>query len=77
VDCYAVAATTARNCVLADHLLGDGLVPLNSALGRHADPARRLGFVDSHQWIGRGMNHFDLLSHPEIYRRLRRWLRGG
>ena len=77
VDCYAVAATTARDCRIADHLVGDGLVPVNSALGRHADPARTLAFPESHQFIGRGMNHFDLLSHPDVYGRIRTWLRRG
>ena len=30
---------------LKDRLLGDGLVPLDSALGRHSDPARTLAFA--------------------------------
>jgi hypothetical protein len=50
------------------------LVPLDSALGRHAEPARTLAFPEPHCWIGQGMNHFDLLDHTEVYARLREWL---
>ncbi len=40
VACYAIAATTAASPGdLKDRLLGDGLVPLASALGRHKESA--------------------------------------
>ena len=43
VECYALAATLAkRRNPVAERLIGDGLVPLDSALGRHADAARTL-----------------------------------
>jgi hypothetical protein len=75
VRCYAVAATTGKTPGdLNDRLLGDGLVPLESALGLHAEPGRCVGFDGSRQWIGTGMNHLDLLSRPEVYDRLRDWL---
>ena len=59
---------------LKDRLLGDGLVPLDSALGRHKDPARCLAFAEHRQWIGYGMNHLDLLGHGEVIAQLQRWL---
>jgi hypothetical protein len=75
VRCYAIAATTGkRSGDLGDRLLGDGLVPVASALGRHADPRRGLLFPEARQWIGYGMNHLDLLSRPEVYAQLGRWL---
>jgi pimeloyl-ACP methyl ester carboxylesterase len=74
VRCHAIAATTARKCDLAGRIVGDGLVPLDSALGRHSDPHRALPLPRSRQWIGRGMGHNDLLSHPRVYARIRRWL---
>lgn len=75
VRCYTVAGTTGRRLGdIRDRLLGDGLVPLDTALGRHADPARALAFPRSHQWIGFGMHHLELLSHPEVYAQLRYWL---
>ncbi|MBP6786197.1 MAG: hypothetical protein KA170_01310 [Candidatus Promineofilum sp.] len=61
----------------AARLLGDGLVPLDSALGRHADPARCLSFDEAHSWVGRGLSHLDLLNHPDVYARLRGWLAGS
>jgi hypothetical protein len=53
---------------------GDGIVPLDSALGRHPNPAMTLHFPRSRQWIGYDMNHRDLLFHPDVYDRIRRWL---
>jgi pimeloyl-ACP methyl ester carboxylesterase len=53
---------------------GDGLVPVESALGRHVDAARALPLPPSHQHIGYGLNHFDLLDSPDVYRRMQRWL---
>lgn len=75
VECFAAAATTAKGVgSLRDQLLGDGLVPLESALGLHQDPGRDLGFSEARRWIGTGLGHFDLLSRPEAYERIRSWL---
>jgi hypothetical protein len=75
VPCYALAATTGRQVGdLKDRLIGDGLVPLDSALGRHKDPRRNLSFAPSRQWIGYEMGHLDLLGRPEVYAQIRRWL---
>jgi hypothetical protein len=78
VRCYAVAASIGqRTADLKNRLLGDGLVPLDSALGRHRDPARCLQFAEDRQWIGYGVGHLDLLKHPELYAQLLRWLAPG
>lgn len=78
VECYAAAATLgARRSLLAERLVGDGLVPLDSALGRHKDAARTLGFAKSHQWIGYEIGHLEMLCHPEIHSQLRTWLKGS
>lgn len=75
VACYAIAATTAaRRNALADRLIGDGIVPLHSALGRHRDPGRELGFAKASQWIGYRMSHMGLLSSPEVGKRMLQWL---
>ncbi len=75
VSCSAIAASRGRGARdLADRLLGDGLVPVASALGRHADPARRLAFASDRQWIGYGINHLDLLDNAEVYANLRQML---
>ncbi len=75
VECYAAAATTGkRPGDLNDRLLGDGLVSVSSALGRHEEAERSLPIPESRQWVGHGMNHMDLLSRPEVYERIRNWL---
>lgn len=75
VDCYAVAATTAATpAYVTDHVLGDGLVQLDSALGRHDNPEYDLGLVESHQFVARRCGHLDVLCEPEIYEALCGWL---
>ncbi len=75
VRCYALAVTLAREGGgLGDRLLGDGLVSVNSALGRHPDPNRTLGFPPARQWVGYGMNHLDMLGRPEAYEQIKQWL---
>jgi pimeloyl-ACP methyl ester carboxylesterase len=72
VACYAVAGTLGEG--RSDEWLGDGLVPLASALGRHTRPTRDLHIPTSRAFVARGVNHLDLLSSPAVYERLRRWL---
>jgi hypothetical protein len=75
VRCYAIAGTTgAESTALGHWLPGDGLVPVDSALGRHHEPGRSLSFAESNQWIGYGMNHWDLLNRPAVYEQIVRWL---
>jgi pimeloyl-ACP methyl ester carboxylesterase len=74
VACYAIAASLAKKTGdLSERLLGDGLVPLSSALGQGADAKRNLVFPKTRQWIGYGMNHLDLLDRRGVYERLRCW----
>jgi len=75
VACYAIAATIGKAAAdLGDRLIGDGIVPLDSALGHHADPRLALVFDESRQWVAHGINHLDLLSRPEVYAQLEQWL---
>ena len=75
MQCYAIAATTGKQTGdLKDRLIGDGLVPLASALGRHAEKGRTLTFPQDRQWIARETGHLDLLDRPEVYAQLRQWL---
>lgn len=76
VSCYTVAATTvAKRGLLADRLIGDGLVPLRSALGQHDNVRHNLGFSPASQSIVYGVNHIELLRRPEVTRQMVRWLR--
>jgi len=76
VQCYTIAATTGKkSSKLSDDLIGDGLVTLNSALGRHKSPDLSLLFPETHQWVGRNMNHLDLLNHSDVYETIKKWLK--
>jgi pimeloyl-ACP methyl ester carboxylesterase len=75
VKCYAVAGTTGQHLGdFRDRLLGDGVIPLDTALGHHPHPARTLHFPKSHQWVALGIHHLDLLSRHEVYAKLKAWL---
>ncbi len=70
VACFAIAATTSKE--LTSSALGDGLVPIDSALGRHAKPELTLAFSDHHVFTG--LSHLDLLNDAGVYAQLRAWL---
>ena len=74
VDCFAIAATVATAASPA--LPGDGLVPVQSALGHHEDTKRALDFPQAHQWIALGTTHLDLLNSAEVYAKLLEFLPG-
>jgi pimeloyl-ACP methyl ester carboxylesterase len=75
VQCFAIAASRGRpNAAPGQRLPGDGLVPVDSALGRHRLAARRLDFDAQRQWVGQGMNHLGLLHRDEVLAQLRAWL---
>ena len=75
VACFAVAATlAARRSALAERLVGDGLVPLHSALGWHDAVAWRLQFAKERQYVAYRTGHMALLSDAGVARQLRHWL---
>jgi pimeloyl-ACP methyl ester carboxylesterase len=71
VDCYAVAGTTAKTW--RTKLPSDGLVSVDSALGRHERADLRLEFPETNQFIALGTSHLDLLDSAEVYATLRAW----
>ena len=74
VLCLAIAATVSQSPkAIGDLLLGDGLVTVQSALGRHPRKQKDLGLPPSHQQILRGCNHMDLLGHREVLQTLLKW----
>jgi PGAP1-like protein len=78
VACYTVAATVAtKSSPLAERVIGDGLVPLPSALGQHTDAVRSLQFAKASQTIVYRTNHMQLLSSPEVTQQLVKWLSAG
>ncbi len=75
VACHAVAATlAARRSPVGERLVGDGLVPLHSALDVHDDPARTLGFAKARQAVFYRLGHLDLLADAGVARQLQDWM---
>lgn len=75
VVCFAVVATlAAKRSAVADRLVGDGLVPLPSALGQHDDVQRQLYFPPNRQHIAHRTSHMQLLSSSEVTAQLLKWL---
>jgi pimeloyl-ACP methyl ester carboxylesterase len=75
VACYAIAAS--RSNIESESedqpLAGDGMVPVDSALGRHRRPELTLTFPAANRWVALRTSHVELLGHPEVYARLRAW----
>lgn len=70
VKCFAVAGTTSPAGTASPQ--GDGLVPVDSALGKHETPERTLHFDDTH--LAYGAAHLDLLDRAEVFEKVRAWL---
>ena len=74
VASFTIAATLAgQRSSLADRLLGDGLVPLYSALGKHAQPHRSLAFDNKAQLVLYKTSHLALLRSPQVTQQLIAW----
>jgi len=75
VECYAMAATLAKKpSRIHERLIGDGLVPVDSALGRSRNPATTLKIPDNCQWLGFETGHIEMLGRTELYKQLHDWL---
>jgi len=72
VRSFAVAGT--KGAAGTEELPGDGLVPVDSALGRHAKPELSLPFPDAHRRIAYETDHLALLERIEVYEAIRDWL---
>ena len=74
--CFAVAGRLARQGGSPQaQLLGDGLVPVESALGQHAQAERSLQIAPDRLWVAASVNHMTLLSDAGVYRKLLGWLK--
>ena len=69
VACYTIAASISKDASgLTGRLAGDGLVPVESALGE------QLSFAPSQQAIVYRTNHMELLDSQAVYQLLAQWL---
>jgi pimeloyl-ACP methyl ester carboxylesterase len=74
--CFALAAHLGpAGGNLKTRLLGDGLVPVRSALGLHDDAERRLAFAPERQAVVHETTHLGLLGSAEVAAQLEQWLR--
>ena len=71
--CFVAGTITRSAKHPLGRLVGDFLVLEPSASGRSR--TRRIPFKAEHGLHVGGVNHFALLNHPEIYAKLREWLR--
>lgn len=60
IECFTIAGVT-------ENSTGDGLVPLDSALGLHDDPREQLNFRPENRIIVDKTHHLQLLSHEKVY----------
>lgn len=75
VRCFALATCLGDDVQdLKSRLMGDGLVPVDSALGRQAAPAPSLAFPPDAQAVLPGVSHLGMLGNPAVAGQLQRWL---
>lgn len=70
----AAASLGRRHGDFADRWFGDLLVPVKSATVTSAKPSRALHARDQDGRIFFGMNHFEIMYHPQVYTTLASWL---
>lgn len=73
VKCYSIAGSL-KSSSKSSKWMGDGLVDLNSALGRHQNPEKDLHFKRVNKWTAENCGHSDLLSNSSVYNKLNEWL---
>jgi len=75
VDCLAIAGrSAARPGGLGERVLGDGLVPVASALGESEDPARAPAFAPNRRVLLPSTGHLQLLASDAAFNALRDFL---
>ncbi|MCW8327683.1 GPI inositol-deacylase [Photobacterium sp. SDRW27] len=78
VVCCAIASCLGQNLDDDKNLkLGDGLVPVSSALGESTCEQEALNYQKENTWVGVGINHLDLLTHPQVTGKLEQWVLGN
>jgi pimeloyl-ACP methyl ester carboxylesterase len=76
VHSFVVAATRASGAgTLRDAVVGDGLVPLASALGDHRRPELSLRVPQRRRLVVTSANHWDLLSREDVCAQLLAWMK--
>lgn len=75
IACYSIAGVAAKaTASKSKKSLGDNLVNLKSALGQHKNTAKDLAFKKEHTLVVYETNHVALLSSPEVYAQIKKWM---
>lgn len=75
VACYAIASCLGQKLQDEKNLkLGDGLVPVSSALGESTSEHPALDYAKDNKWVAGGINHLDLLTHPQVAGKVEHWV---
>ena len=75
IEYFAIAGVLNKQAnALAENTLGDGLVPLDSALGQSKDENRVLAIGDQNKRVLYDMGHNEMLCHPDVFAQLQKWL---
>ncbi|WP_034061542.1 PGAP1-like alpha/beta domain-containing protein [Lacinutrix jangbogonensis] len=75
IECYNIAGVIGKAIKSGStQLLGDNMVGLKSALGKHKKTAKDLNFKKENTWIAYENNHVDLLSNPKVYSKIKTWM---
>lgn len=75
IECYGIAGVVGKaEKSGSSKLLGDNMVGVKSALGKHKNPAKNLNFKKENTWVAYENNHLELLSNPKIYSKIKEWL---
>ncbi|MEX2499362.1 MAG: alpha/beta hydrolase [Wenzhouxiangellaceae bacterium] len=75
IECFAVAATLdAAPDSARSRRIGDGLVPVPSALGQHDNRELHLDVKPNNQFVATETGHMQLLRCPRVARKVHAWL---
>lgn len=74
IECYSIAADNGKETDSSIRFLGDHLVSVKCALGKHKKPDKVLRFIKENTWISYESTHLDLLNNPKIYNKIKEWL---
>jgi hypothetical protein len=73
--CYSIAGVAGKaTASKTKQRLGDNLVGVKSALGRHKNPAKNLDFKEEHTFVAYESSHAGLLGSQEVYTQLKKWM---
>jgi len=76
IQWYAIAGTvSAESELLNSSFVGDGLVPINSALGISRFERHQLQFPESHTLVLKGVAHLALLGNEQVYVQVLSWMK--